>query len=156
MGFAEYEVVKMDVCPLNLQWSCYTFESFEVNICDNVVSMDGHECPSAGNYTFEFVYTLPSDNGKQWFWGWSFKFVARFYSSQQTSICSIDVKRTQSRYQMLWSLAGVAGLVSVLSFVVIKGRNVECRRRIGAKPAPDEPEFYRMNEPTGDENVLVI
>ena len=154
-GFMNYQEVNVHVCPLYSEWSCYSYKQFETNVCDNLVALDGQKCPSPGNYTFEFEFDLPGAQGETWYWIWSFKLSALFQASESsTTTCSLGVQPAQSRYQMLWSFAGVA----VFASAIVVGRAGR-RRRVMVmqqdQSSIDGVEFQRMRDHPERTGVLI-
>ncbi|KAI2489051.1 hypothetical protein MHU86_25548 [Fragilaria crotonensis] len=155
-GFAEYQQVTVNFCPLDYDWSCYSYNQFQTNICDSLVALDGQECPSPGNYTFEFHFDLPGGDGQSWYWYWSFKLSAVFLSSDSSTSCSVGLQPSQSKYQMVWSFAGVA-LVASAIFVgsVRRRRRVVTREQVHPGSSIEGIEFQRMEELSVRPGVMI-
>jgi hypothetical protein len=155
-GFAEYQQVNVNFCPLDYDWSCYSYLQFDTNICNNLVALDSQECPSPGNYTFEFHFDLPGGDGQPWYWSWSFKLSAVFLTSDSSTVCSIGIQPSQSKYQMVWSFAGVA-LVAGAIFVgsVRRRRRVNRREQVHPGSSIEGIEFQRMEELSVRHGVMI-
>ncbi len=156
-GFADSQNIDIKVCPFDYEWSCYTIDSFlATNVCNSLVVLDGQECPFQGNYTFELQYTLPGDEGQNLYWGWSFRFEVLFYSSNEdersTTVCSVSVQTTKSKYQMVWSVVGFSILGSAIASIGISRRNKG--RRISSEIPIEGIEFRRMSD-IGGHRALV-
>ena len=155
-GFAEYQQVNVNFCPLDYSWSCYSYIEFEANICDKLVALDGQECPSPGNYTFEFNFDLPGGDGQTWYWFWSFKLSALFLTSESSTVCSVGVQPTQSKYQMLWSFAGVALFASAIVVgSARRRRRVVSREQVQTGSTIEGIEFQRMEELSVRPGVMI-
>ena len=157
-GFADSQKVDVKVCPLDYEWSCYSIDSLlATNLCDNLVALDGQECPSQGKYSFEIESTLPGGEGQNLYWGWTFRFEVLFYSNDDESSsteCSVGVQATKSKYQMVWSVLAFAVLGSVVASVGAFRMNT--RRRIETEIPMEEGriEFLRMKDIAGSRALV--